>query len=80
MSETSAAAAEPVVAEQAAVSEDAATPTSVQPETTESAGEEKTFDADYVRSLRQEAAKYRTQAKDLAEGCEVRRVRRVAEV
>jgi len=67
MSETSAAAAEPVVAEQAAVSEDAATPTSVQPETTESAGEEKTFDADYVRSLRQEAAKYRTQAKDLAE-------------
>ena len=27
----------------------------------------KTFDEDYVKSLRQEAAKYRTQAKDLAE-------------
>lgn len=29
--------------------------------------EGKMFDADYVKSLRQEAAKYRTQAKDLAE-------------
>lgn len=29
--------------------------------------EGKTFDADYVKSLRQEAAKYRTQAKEMAE-------------
>ena len=35
--------------------------------TTQTEEEAKTFDADYVKSLRQEAAKYRTQAKDLAE-------------
>lgn len=36
-------------------------------ETVESAEEPKVFDADYVKGLRQEAAKYRTEAKALAE-------------
>ncbi len=35
--------------------------------TTQTDDEAKTFDAEYVKSLRHEAAKYRTQAKDLAE-------------
>ena len=66
MSETSVSVAEPV-AEQPEVIEDAATPTSDQSKADESSGESKVFDADYVRSLRQEAAKYRTQAKELAD-------------
>ena len=53
---------EAVVAESGAAEETAA-PTEAPVETEEG----KTFDAEYVKSLRQEAAKYRTQAKDLAE-------------
>lgn len=42
-------------------------PAGAASETVETQTDEKVFDAEYVRSLRQEAAKYRTQAKEMAE-------------
>lgn len=60
MSET--VVTEAVVAESDTADKETATPTEA-PVTDEG----KVFDADYVKSLRQEAAKYRTQAKEMAE-------------
>ena len=47
-----------------------ATTESEAPETPQEGEEPKTFDADYVRKLRDEAAKYRTEAKANAEAAE----------
>jgi hypothetical protein len=63
MSETVVTEAASAEVSPATAETETATPEAEAPATDEG----KVFDADYVKSLRQEAAKYRTQAKDMAE-------------